>query len=68
MSIDSTVAEFDIREIKSEHFRYCCLQVVQDEDLAVSIATEGNIENVEVAPVLETAPLREVAMRAKQRS
>eukprot|EP00959_Pyramimonas_sp_CCMP1952_P066096 1380160-Pyramimonas_sp.AAC.1 len=39
--------EFDSREIKSEHVRYCGLDILHDEDVAVSIAAEGAIEKIE---------------------
>ena len=44
--IDRILAEFDIREIKEGNFRYCGLDIVQDENSTVSVSAKDNIEDI----------------------
>eukprot|EP00959_Pyramimonas_sp_CCMP1952_P079071 1652866-Pyramimonas_sp.AAC.2 len=55
--IDSVLAEFDTREIKSDTFRCCGLEVVQDEDFTASITASGNIEKIDAASYPRDSPL-----------
>ena len=45
--IDRVLAEFDIREIKEGNFRYCGLDIVQDENSTVNVSAKDNIEKIE---------------------
>eukprot|EP00959_Pyramimonas_sp_CCMP1952_P373526 7822894-Pyramimonas_sp.AAC.1 len=55
--IDSALSEFDIREIKSDNFRYCGSDVVQDGDFTASVEAEDTIENIEAASYPRDSPL-----------
>ena len=55
--IDSVLAEFDIREVKSGDFRYCGLEVVQDQDYTVHVTAKDNIENIEAVSYPRDSPL-----------
>ena len=55
--IDSVLAEFDIREVKSGDFRYCGLEVVQDQDYTVHVTAKDNIEKIEAVSYPRDSPL-----------
>eukprot|EP00959_Pyramimonas_sp_CCMP1952_P420848 8815955-Pyramimonas_sp.AAC.1 len=55
--IGSLLAESDTREIKSDTFRYCGLEVVPDEDFTVNITAKDTIENAEAASYPSDSPL-----------
>ena len=44
--IDGVLNEFDIREIKTDSFRYCGLEIEQYDDFTVTVKARDNIENI----------------------
>eukprot|EP00959_Pyramimonas_sp_CCMP1952_P050635 1058069-Pyramimonas_sp.AAC.1 len=45
--IDSVLAEFDVREVKSGDFRYCGLEIAPEQDYTVHVMAKDNIEKIE---------------------
>ena len=45
--IDRVLGEFDIREIKTDQFRYCGSGISQDEEYTVKVTACDNIEKIE---------------------
>ena len=55
--IDGVLNEFDIREIKTDSFRYCGLDIEQGDDSTVAVKARGNIENIAPVSYPKESPL-----------